>query len=82
MDNSFKTQIRSKVLAEAVAPALKAALDAWREDVDHPGAVFCQIQADGNSLKINGTLIEFEYAKKIDRVLKKRKREKSKTDVS
>ncbi len=79
MKTSFKTQIRSKILAEAVAPALKAAEEAWRENFDAVGAVFCQIEADGKALKISGTFIEFEYAQKIDRVLKKRKRERSKS---
>ena len=75
MKTGFEVQIHSKILAEAVAPALKAVEKAHRENSDALGAVFCQIRADGKALKISGAFIESEYAEKIARVLKKCRQE-------
>ena len=75
MKTGFEVQIHSKILAEAVAPALKAVDKAHRENSDALGAVFCQIKADGKALKISGAFIEFKYTKEIARVLKKCRRE-------
>lgn len=80
MNNRFEVSIRSKPLSEAVAPALQEAHDAWekmfRDGVDTRGAVFCQIKEDGGRLTIIGNFVEGKYAERIQRVLKKYKREK------